>query len=54
MGWTRVNSMLNFSRLSRLTHRIVNARISCEYSFIPYSDRALRALMRLPFSAGRL
>ena len=49
MGWTRVNSMLNFSRLSRRTHRIVNARISCEYSFIPYSDRSLRALMRLRF-----
>jgi hypothetical protein len=26
--------MLNFSRLSRRTHRIVKALISCQYSFI--------------------
>jgi hypothetical protein len=32
MGCTSVNNMLNFSRLSRRTHRMVNALISCQYS----------------------
>jgi hypothetical protein len=30
IGCTKVNSMLNFSRLNRRTHRIVNALISCQ------------------------
>jgi hypothetical protein len=30
MGCTSVNSMLNFSRLNRSTHRIVKALISCQ------------------------
>jgi hypothetical protein len=34
IGWTKVNSMLNFSRLSRRTHRIVRALTSCQYSRI--------------------
>jgi hypothetical protein len=32
-----VNNMLNFSRLSRRTHRIVKALISCQYSCIRFA-----------------
>jgi hypothetical protein len=45
IGWTSVKSMLNFSRLSRRTHRIVKARISCQYSFMTLPSASLRSLL---------
>ena len=47
--------MLNFSRLSRRTHRIVKALISCQYSFIvSFTSSGYRVLRCILDTASRM